>query len=93
MKNVDDTIAKLDKTLSSLLTDSSINGYSINKTSNIIVGVISLLSNYIGAMHQTQQLIYLIPIYIILMARMHVLLIQMVTLILRISTQTKVLQQ
>lgn len=49
MKNVDNTIAKLDKTLSSLLTDSSVNGYSINKTSNIIVGVISLLSNYIGA--------------------------------------------
>ena len=49
MKNVDNTIAKLDKTLSSLLTDSSVNGYSINKTSNIIAGVISLLSNYIGA--------------------------------------------
>lgn len=49
MKSVDSTIAKLDKTLSSLLTDSSINGYSINKTSNIVAGVISLLSNYIGA--------------------------------------------
>lgn len=49
MKDVDNTIAKLDKTLSSLLTDSSINGYSINKTSNIVAGVISLLSNYIGA--------------------------------------------
>lgn len=49
MKNVDNTIAKLDKTLSSLLTDSSINGYAINKTSNIVTGVISLLSNYIGS--------------------------------------------
>ena len=93
MKNVDDTIAKLDKTLSSLLTDSSVNGYSINKTSNIIVGVISLLSNYIGA-NASNATIDLLNTYLYyLMARMHVLLIQMVTLILRISTQTKVLQQ
>lgn len=49
MKNVDNTIAKLDTALSSLLADSSINGYAINKTSNIVTGVISLLSNYIGA--------------------------------------------
>lgn len=49
VKSVDSTIEKLDKALSSLLADSRINGYSINKTNNIIVGVISLLSNYIGA--------------------------------------------
>lgn len=93
MKNVDNTIAKLDKTLSSLLTDSSVNGYSINKTSNIIVGVISLLSNYIGA-NASNATIDLLNTYLYYLngedARTPD---SMVTLILRISTQTKVLQQ
>lgn len=46
---VNSTIDALDSMLSEVLADSSINGFAIDKTSNIVTGVISLLSNYIGA--------------------------------------------
>lgn len=48
INNVNSVIDSLDEMLSSLLSDSSINGYGINTTSNIFAGVISLLSNYIS---------------------------------------------
>ena len=60
---VDKTIAKLDSMLSSLLVDSSINGYNLSKTSNIVTGVVSLLSNYIGA-DASNQVIDLLNTYL-----------------------------
>lgn len=49
LADVDNLITKLDEMISSLLSDSSINGYGINTTGNIASGLVSLLSNYIAS--------------------------------------------
>lgn len=48
LKSVDTLITKLDETIASLLSNSSINDYTANNTENVISGVVSLLSNYIS---------------------------------------------
>lgn len=48
LSNAEDLIANLDKLVSSLLSDSTLNDFSLSSTSNILAGVVSFLSNYLG---------------------------------------------
>ena len=48
LSNAKDLINNLDKMISSLLSDSSLNGFSLDSTENIISGVVSLLDRYLG---------------------------------------------
>lgn len=48
LSNAKDLLNNLDKMLSSLLSDSSLNGFSLDTTENIITGIVSLLDNFLG---------------------------------------------
>lgn len=48
LENVSDLIGNLDKMLSSLLSDATVNDFSIDSAENIAAGVISVLSKYLG---------------------------------------------
>lgn len=48
LSNAKDLIENLDEMLSSLLSDSTINGFSIDSAENIIAGIVSLLDNFLG---------------------------------------------
>lgn len=48
LSNTTDLINNLDKMLSSLLSDSSFNGFNINSTENIFAGIVTFFSNYLG---------------------------------------------
>ena len=48
LSNVTDLINNLDKMISSLLADSSLNGFSITKTDNVFAGLVTFFSNYLG---------------------------------------------
>lgn len=48
LSNAKDLIGNLDKMLSSLLSDSSLNGFSLDSAENIIAGVVSLLDRFLG---------------------------------------------
>ena len=48
LSNATDLINNLDKMFSSLLADSSFNGFNINSADNILSGVVTFLSNYLG---------------------------------------------
>ena len=48
LSNTKDLIGNLDKLLSSLLSDSTINDFSLNSTENLLAGVISLLDRFLG---------------------------------------------
>ena len=49
LSNAKDLIGNLDKMLSSLLSDTKINGLSADSLENIIAGVVSLVDNYFGS--------------------------------------------
>lgn len=49
LSNVKDLINNLDKMLSSLLSDSSLNGFSLDTTENIVAGIVSLLDKFLGS--------------------------------------------
>ena len=49
LSNTKDLIGNLDKMLSSLLSDSSLNGFSLDSTENLIAGVVSLLDRFLGS--------------------------------------------
>ena len=49
LSNAKDLIGNLDKMLSSLLSDSSLNGFSLDSTENLIAGVVSLLDRFLGS--------------------------------------------
>ena len=48
LSNATDLINNLDKMLSSLLADSSFNGFNINSVDNILSGAVTFFSNYLG---------------------------------------------
>lgn len=48
LSNATDLINNFDKMLSSLLADSSFNGFNIDSTDNILSGVVTFFSNYLG---------------------------------------------
>ena len=48
LSNATDLINNLDKMLSSLLSDSTLNGFSLDSADNILAGVVSFFSNYLG---------------------------------------------
>lgn len=48
LSNTKDLIGNLDNLLSSLLSDSTINDFSLNSTENLLAGVISLLDRFLG---------------------------------------------
>lgn len=48
LSNTKDLIGNLDKMLSSLLSDSTINDFSLNSTENLLAGIISLLDRFLG---------------------------------------------
>lgn len=48
LSNATDLINNLDKMLSSLLSDSSFNGFNLDSTENILAGVVTFFSNYLG---------------------------------------------
>lgn len=48
LSNTKDLIGNLDKMLSSLLSDSTINDFSLNSTENLIAGIVSLLDRFLG---------------------------------------------
>lgn len=48
LSNASDLINNVDKMVSSLLADSSLNGFNLNEVDNIFAGVITLFSNYLG---------------------------------------------
>lgn len=48
LSNTKDLIGNLDKMLSSLLSDSTINDFSLNSTENLLAGVVSLLDRFLG---------------------------------------------
>ncbi|MCH5314689.1 MAG: hypothetical protein J1E81_02150 [Eubacterium sp.] len=48
LSNAEDLINNLDKLVASLLSDSTLNDFSLNSTSNILAGAVSFLSRYIG---------------------------------------------
>ncbi|MGN1202228.1 MAG: hypothetical protein ACI4RF_02960, partial [Eubacterium sp.] len=49
LSNAKDLVNNLDKMLSSLLSDSSLNGFSLDSTENIISSVVSFLDKYLGS--------------------------------------------
>lgn len=49
LSNTKDLIGNLDKMLSSLLSDSSLNGFSLDSTENLIAGVVSMLDRFLGS--------------------------------------------
>lgn len=49
LSNTTDLINNLDKLLSSLLSDSSLNGFKLDSTDNILAGVVTFFSNYLGS--------------------------------------------
>ncbi len=48
LSNTTDLINNLDKMISSLLSDSSLNGFKLNDTTNIFAGIVTFFSNYLG---------------------------------------------
>ena len=56
LSTVNGVITSLDEMLSSLLSDSSINGYGLDNTGNIAAGLVSFLSNYISESDATALL-------------------------------------
>lgn len=48
LSNAKDLIGNLDEMLSSLLSDSTLNGFSLSSTENILAGVVSLLDRFLG---------------------------------------------
>ncbi len=48
LSNATDLINNLDKLLSSLLSDSTFNDFSLDKTDNILASLVTFLSNYLG---------------------------------------------
>jgi len=48
LSNATDLINNLDKLLSSLLSDSTFNDFSLDKTDNILASIVTLLTNYLG---------------------------------------------
>lgn len=48
LSNATDLINNLDKMLSSLLADATLNDFALNKTDNILSGLVTMLSNYLG---------------------------------------------
>lgn len=48
LSNATDLINNLDKMLSSILADVTLNDFSLNKTDNIIASLVTFLSNYLG---------------------------------------------
>lgn len=48
LSNAADLINNFDKMISSLLSDSSLNGFNLNKTDNIFAGLVTFFSNYLG---------------------------------------------
>lgn len=48
LSNAKDLIGNLDKMLSSLLSDSSLNGFSLDSAENLIAGIVSLLDRFLG---------------------------------------------
>lgn len=48
LSNAKDLIGNLDKMLSSLLSDSTLNGFSLSSTENIVAGLVSLLDKFLG---------------------------------------------
>ena len=48
LSNATDLINNLDKMISSLLEDSSFNGFKITETDNIFAGIVTFFSNYLG---------------------------------------------
>ncbi len=48
LSNAKDLIGNLDKMLSSLLSDSTLNGFSLSSTENLIAGLVSLLDGFLG---------------------------------------------
>ncbi|MCM1285465.1 MAG: hypothetical protein NC213_01545 [Acetobacter sp.] len=49
LSNTTDLINNLDKLLSSLLSDSTLNGFKLDSTDNILAGVVTFFSNYLGS--------------------------------------------
>lgn len=48
LSNAEDLIKNLDKMLSSLLSDATLNDFSLSKTENLVSGLVTFLSNYLG---------------------------------------------
>lgn len=48
LSSTKDLIGNLDKMLSSLLSDSSLNGFSLDSAENLIAGIVSLLDRFLG---------------------------------------------
>ncbi|MGN1202947.1 MAG: hypothetical protein ACI4RF_06595 [Eubacterium sp.] len=48
LSNAADLINNFDKMISSLLADSSFNGFNLDSTSNILAGVVTFFTNYLG---------------------------------------------
>lgn len=48
LSNTKDLIGNLDKMLSSLLSDSTLNGFSLDSTENLVAGIVSLLDRFLG---------------------------------------------
>lgn len=48
LSNATDLINNLDKLLSSLLSDSTFNGFKLNETDNILAGIVTFFTNYLG---------------------------------------------
>lgn len=48
LSNASDLINNFDKMLSSLLADSTLNGFNLSKTDNILASVVTFFSNYMG---------------------------------------------
>ncbi len=48
LQNTSDLIGNLDKMLSTLLSDSTFNGYSLDEADNVAASLVTLLTNYLG---------------------------------------------
>lgn len=63
IKNANDLLTKLDKILASLLDNSSLNDFALNSNENILAGVLTTASNYIGEKN-TNYLLTLLDEYL-----------------------------
>ena len=63
IKNANSLLTKLDKILASLLDNSSLNDFALNSNENILAGVLTTASNYIGEKN-TNYLLTLLDEYL-----------------------------
>ena len=63
IKNANSLLTKLDKILASLLDNSSLNDFALNSNENILAGVLTTASNYIGE-NNTKYLLTLLDDYL-----------------------------